>query len=58
MKRKRKQQPTHTPEKQTVRPDNGQGSAGTFGSDGDWSARNEDLKKAQRKTSPIPIKER
>lgn len=41
-----------------VRPDEGQGSGGNFGADGDWGGHNDDLKKAKRKSQPIPIKER
>ncbi|MGC3945863.1 MAG: hypothetical protein QM762_15290 [Chryseolinea sp.] len=39
-----------------VRPDQGQGSKGFFGTDGDWNADNDDLKKAQRESSPVTIK--
>lgn len=51
----------HDPEKKErgkVQPDEGQGSGGNFGNDGDWGGHNDDLKKAKRKSSPIPIKER
>lgn len=40
-----------------VKPDKGQGSEGNFGNDGDWGGDNEDLKKAQRKSSIVPIRE-
>jgi hypothetical protein len=53
-KRPRKQ-PDKTPAK--TQPDEGQGSEGTFGDDGDWGKQNEDLKRKQREASPIPIKE-
>jgi hypothetical protein len=39
-----------------VRPDQGQGSEGNFGRDGDWGSDNDELKKAQRESSPITIK--
>jgi hypothetical protein len=39
------------PEKQ--RPDDGQGSKGEFGSDGDWG---KPQKKSDKDSSPIPVK--
>jgi hypothetical protein len=40
-----------------IRPDEGQGSKGNVGDDGDWGKHNDDLKRKQREASPIPIKE-
>ena len=40
-----------------VKPDEGQGSKGDLGDDGDWGKHNEDLKRKQRESSPVPIKE-
>ena len=39
-----------------VRPDEGHGSKGNFGEDGDFGSDNENLKKAQRDSSPVTIK--
>ena len=39
-----------------VRPDEGHGSKGNFGEDGDFAADNDELKKAQRESSPVTIK--
>ena len=39
-----------------VKADKGQGSAGSFGADGDWGSQQEKLKKVQRKSSPVPIR--
>lgn len=47
--------PDKTPVK--IQPDEGQGSQGNFGDDGDWGKQNEELKRKQRENSPIPIKE-
>jgi len=51
--------PSQKPDKgqDKVRPDEGQGSRGNVGDDGDWGKHNEDLKRKQREASPVPIKE-
>jgi len=39
-----------------IRPDQGQGSAGSFGADGDWGTEQDKSKKEERKNSPVTIK--
>ena len=48
-----------TPEKgrDKIRPDEGHGSKGSFGNDGDFNNASEDDKKAKRKASIVTIKE-
>jgi hypothetical protein len=54
MKNKDHKSNTKRPDK--VKPDNGQGSAGSFGADGDWGSQQDKLKKEERESAPVKIK--
>jgi hypothetical protein len=38
-----------------VKPDEGQGSKGNFGTDGDWGKSPDDEKKKSKQSSPVPV---
>ena len=39
-----------------VRPDEGQGSKGNFGNDGDWGKSDDESQKSPKRSSPVPVK--